>query len=192
MFCRPVTTLSTFQISLRLFQLESIPIREAPPKEIEKVGFSLHICQTWAPAALPLAFFTQFSSFFCLFWTISVAKALHLKFPQSSCPRKFSSYVLWAWHWEAGELYEHDKVVGEEGPTAQAKAKQGDHQRRSSLAFFRSHSLRIEVVRLLGNLPQNNAEKSKNGFYLRCWHHTDGSNIAVWDAAKQNIIPRPR
>ena len=40
MFCRPVTTLSTFQISLRLFQLESIPIREAPPKEIEKVGFS--------------------------------------------------------------------------------------------------------------------------------------------------------
>ena len=64
MFCRPVTTLSTFQISFRLFQLESIPIREAPPKEIEKVGFSLHICQTWAPAALPLAFFTQFSSFF--------------------------------------------------------------------------------------------------------------------------------
>ena len=35
--CRPVIT---FQISYRLFQLESIPIREAPPKEIEKVGFS--------------------------------------------------------------------------------------------------------------------------------------------------------
>ena len=186
MFCRPVTTLSTFQISLGCSNWKAFQSERLLLKRLKRLGF--HICQTWAPAALPLAFFTQFSSFFCLFWTISVARALHLKFPQSSCPRKFSSYVLWAWHWEAGELYEHDKVVGEEGPTAQAKAKQGDHQRRSSLAFFRSHSLRIEVVRLLGNLPQNNAEKSKNGFYLRCWHHTDGSNIAVWDAAKQNII----
>ena len=25
------------------------------------------------------------------------------------------------------ELYEHDKVVGEEGPTAKAKAQEGNH-----------------------------------------------------------------
>ena len=63
MFCRPVTTLSTFQISFRLFQLKSIPIREGPPKKgLKRLCF--HICQTWAPAALPLALFIQFSSLF--------------------------------------------------------------------------------------------------------------------------------
>ena len=35
-----------------------------------------------------------------------------------------------------GDLDEHDKVVGEEGPTAKAKAQQGNHQGSSSLTFF--------------------------------------------------------
>jgi len=39
------------------------------------------------------------------------------------------------------ELYEHDKVVGEEGPGAKAEAKEGDHQGSCSLTFFRSDSL---------------------------------------------------
>ena len=34
------------------------------------------------------------------------------------------------------ELYEHDKVVGEEGPAAKAKTKQSHHQRSCSLTFF--------------------------------------------------------
>ena len=42
-----------------------------------------------------------------------------------------------------GDLDEHDEVVGEEGPAAEAKAQQGDHQGRSSLAFFRSDNLRV-------------------------------------------------
>ena len=43
------------------------------------------------------------------------------------------------------ELDEHDKVVGEEGTAAKAKAKQSHHQRGCSLTFFRSNNLRVNV-----------------------------------------------
>ena len=43
------------------------------------------------------------------------------------------------------ELDEHDKVVGEEGTAAKAKAKQSHHQRSGSLTFFRSNNLKIYI-----------------------------------------------
>ena len=46
------------------------------------------------------------------------------------------------------ELYEHDKVVGEEGPAAKAKAQEGNHQGSCSLTFFRSNNLSREHVEM--------------------------------------------
>jgi len=96
--------------------------------------------------------------------------SFHFKFPKV-CPKKFS--------WSRGrgpslrmkgdstgtvptvaeelgmeELYEHDEVVGEEGPAAKAEAEQGDHQGSCGLTLFRSN-----------NLGRRN--------------HTDGPDIAV-------------
>ena len=43
--------------------------------------------------------------------------------------------------WRERDLDEHDEVVGEEGATAQAKPKQGNHKRGGSLSFFGSNNL---------------------------------------------------
>ena len=102
MFCRPVTTLSTFQISLGCSNWKAFLSERLLLKRLKRLGF--HICQTWAPAALPLAFFTQFSSFFCLFGgkspSLEISTIIVSEEVQQLCTMSLALRgrgTIWAW-----------------------------------------------------------------------------------------------